>query len=68
MAHWVCEQQIRWRPLPGPGLLGRAAAQVQNHNSFHLERGSQHGKGDEVCKAAEMDRVRKALSASRGVG
>lgn len=37
-------------------------------NSFPSERGSQHGKGGEVCEAAEMGRVRKALSASRGVG
>lgn len=30
MAHRVCEPQMQWRPLPGPGLLGMAAAQVQN--------------------------------------
>lgn len=37
-------------------------------SSFHTERGRQHGKGDEACKAAETGRVRRALWASRGVG
>ena len=37
-------------------------------NFFRLEQGSQHRNGVEVCKAAETGRVRKALSASRGVG
>lgn len=40
----------------------------QVQNSFHLERGSQHGKGAKACAAAAMGRVRKALLAPKGVG
>ena len=35
-------------------------------DSFHSERGSEHGEGVEVCEAAGRGRVRKALSASLG--